>query len=138
MVSTQIDGMLKRHEGYRSPWNFISSCYKNFHNCVRFKVGNKGRDRFWEEAFLNHFSILCRLFTLHNSTISALRTNLQDSSNTLSGWNFCFNNLNERELEQFLELAYCLDSANISSSLEDHRVWLPIVKRGFSCKSSFE
>ena len=53
-------------------------------------------------------------------------------------WNFnFFRDLNDREVEELLEMLECLASFRLCYSIEDRREWLPDKNGGFSCKSCF-
>ena len=66
------DAGLVSRSSYRSPWKYISSLYEEFHQMVRFRVGDGRRIRFWEdvwwgeEAFSTQFADLYRLSLASN------------------------------------------------------------------------
>ena len=136
----QWDSGINHLGTHRNPWKYISSLYGEFHSLVAFKVGNGTKLRFWEDvwrggtAFKFRFPTLYRLSSKHNGSIA----NFRSEANYEGGWNFSFRrNIRDCEMEELVELLECLTNFQLSSALEDSRLWLPDSSHIFSCKSTF-
>ena len=99
----------------------------------------EGRLDFWEdvwwgeESFYICFSLLYRLSSRRNCTISVFGASIPSDSSNGAGWNFHFSrNLNEKEASQFLEFSSLIDG------VEDKCIWKADSSELFTCKSTFQ
>ena len=112
---------------------------------MKFKVGDGGKIRLWEdvwwkkESFYIRFPLLYRLSFRRNYSISDSGASILSDSYNGAGWNFHFTrNLNEREASQFSEFSSVIDQVRICDGVEDKRIWKADSSELFTCKSEFQ
>ena len=113
---------------HRNPWKAISSGIEKFKSFIRYKVGMGNSIRFWEDTWVGDtplVSLYPQLYRISCNTNALIASIIHWNSFDSFSWDLEFRtNLNEREIEEFLELLGLVSLPNVSSTERDTRSWV--------------
>ena len=124
-----------------NPWKAISNGFDIFKSFIRLKVGMGNSIRFWEDTWVGDntlASLYPRLYRVSNNANMLIASLIRWNSLDSFSWDLEFRrNLNDREIEDFMNLLSLVSNSNVSTFERDSRFWVGEKSGIFSCKSFF-